>query len=133
MYYAVVVTTITGVHAIFWTNDAEALRTFFRDVLEFPCVDAGGGWLVFGLPPSEAAMHPSDRVFPPDEGGRAQIYLMSDDLEATVRELEAKGVEISRPIADEGFGMTCAIRLPDGQDMGIYQPRHPTALRFAAP
>jgi catechol 2,3-dioxygenase-like lactoylglutathione lyase family enzyme len=125
------VSPISGVHAIFWTNDADGLRAFFRDVLEFPFVDAGGGWLVFALPPTEAAMHPSDETFPADEGGRAQIYLMSDDLHATVRELEAKGVQISRPIGEESFGLTCAIRLPDGQDMGLYQPHHATALGLA--
>jgi catechol 2,3-dioxygenase-like lactoylglutathione lyase family enzyme len=119
---------ITGVHAVMWTDDADALRAFFRDVLELPTVDAGGGWLVFGLPPAEVAMHPSDDLHPADEGGRAQLYLMSDDLEALVAELEAKGVQISRPITDEGYGLMCAIRLPDGQDLGMYQPRHPTAL-----
>ena len=120
---------ITGVHALIWTDDADALRAFFRDVLEFPAVDAGGGWLVFGLPPAELAMHPTDELHPADVGGRAQLYLMCDDVERTVRELEAKGVELSRPIADEGFGLTCAIRLPDGQDLGLYEPRHPTALQ----
>lgn len=119
---------ITGVHALIWTDDAEALRAFFRDVLEFPAVDAGGGWLVFAMPPSELAMHPSDPDHPADVGGRAQLYLMCDDIERTVEDLARKGVELSRPISDEGFGPTCAIRLPDGQDLGLYEPRHPTAL-----
>ena len=68
---------------------------------------------------------------PADVGGRAQLYLMCDDIRSTVRDLEAKGVQLSRDIADEGFGLTCAIRLPDGQDLGLYEPRHPTALSQA--
>jgi catechol 2,3-dioxygenase-like lactoylglutathione lyase family enzyme len=110
---------ITGVHAVIFTKDAEGLRAFFRDVLGFPSVDAGGGWLIFGLPPAELAAHPAD------EGGRHELYLMCDDIEATVEELKGKGVEFSRPISDEGFGLMTAIRMPDGGELSIYEPRHP--------
>jgi catechol 2,3-dioxygenase-like lactoylglutathione lyase family enzyme len=110
---------IDGLHAIVFTEDAEALRAFFRDVLEFPSVDAGGGWLIFGTPPAEIAAHPAETA------GRHELYLMCDDIEATVAELEAKGVEFTRPVSDEGFGRMTAIRLPGGGELGLYEPRHP--------
>jgi catechol 2,3-dioxygenase-like lactoylglutathione lyase family enzyme len=113
---------ITGVHAIMFTRDAEALRGFFRDVLGFDSVDAGGGWLIFALPPAELAAHPDE------EGGQHEIYLMCDDIEATVAELAAKGVETTGPISDEGFGLMTGIQLPDGAQLGLYEPRHPTPL-----
>jgi hypothetical protein len=113
---------ITGVHAIVFGTDAEALRAFFRDVLELPSVDAGGGWLIFALPPAELAAHPADA------DGRHELYLMCDDIEATVAELRAKGVEFTRPVSDEGFGLLTALRLPGGGELGLYEPRHPTPL-----
>jgi predicted enzyme related to lactoylglutathione lyase len=111
---------ITGVHAIIFTKEAERDRAFFRDVLEFPSVDAGGGWLIFALPPAELAAHPAE------EGGQHELYLMCDDVEATVADLTAKGVDVARPISDEGFGLVTAIRLPGGGELGLYQPRHPS-------
>jgi predicted enzyme related to lactoylglutathione lyase len=111
---------ITGAHAIVYSADAEALRAFFRDVLEFPSVDAGGGWLIFGLPPAELAAHPAE------SGGRHELYLMCDDIEATVAELESRGVQFSGPVTDEGFGLVTAIALPGGGELGLYEPRHPT-------
>jgi predicted enzyme related to lactoylglutathione lyase len=111
---------ITGAHAIVYTKDAEAVRAFFRDVLEFKSVDAGGGWLIFALPPAELAAHPTDDV------GHHELYLMCDDIQATVDELESKGVELSRPVSDEGFGLMTAIRMPGGGELGLYEPRHPT-------
>jgi len=113
---------ITGVHAVIFTTDAERDRAFFRDVLEFPSVDAGRGWLIFALPPAELAAHPAD------ENDRSELYLMCDDVNATVAELAAKGVEAARPISDEGFGLVTAIRLPGGGELGLYQPRHPSPL-----
>jgi predicted enzyme related to lactoylglutathione lyase len=89
-------------------------------VLEFPSVDAGGGWLIFGLPPAEVAAHPAD------EGGKHELYLMCDDIEATVEELEAKGVKFTAPVSDEGFGLMTSIELPGGGELGLYQPKHPT-------
>jgi catechol 2,3-dioxygenase-like lactoylglutathione lyase family enzyme len=113
---------ITGVHALIFTTDAEADRAFFRDVLELPYVDAGGGWLIFALPPAELAAHPAD------EDGQHELYLMCDDVHATVEELDTKGVEFSRSVSDEGFGLATAIRLPGGGELGLYEPRHPTPL-----
>src|SRR5262245_17575693 len=113
---------ITGVHAVIFTRDAEADRAFFRDVLDFPSVDAGGGWLIFALPPAELAAHPAD------ENGRHELYLMCDDVHATIAELRTKGVDVARAVTDEGFGLVTAIRLPGGGELGLYEPRHPTPL-----
>jgi catechol 2,3-dioxygenase-like lactoylglutathione lyase family enzyme len=113
---------ITGVHAIVFSPDAEKVRAFFTDVLEMRSVDAGGGWLVFALPPAELAVHPADGE------PRHELYLMCDDIEATLAELRAKGVEVARDVADQGWGLLAAIRLPDGTEFPIYQPRHPSPL-----
>jgi predicted enzyme related to lactoylglutathione lyase len=110
---------INGVHAIVFTREPEELRAFFGDVLGFPSVDAGGGWLIFALPPAEVAAHPAD------EGGHHELYLMCDDIQATVAELERKGVELSGPVTEEGFGLMTAIKLPGGGELGLYEPRHP--------
>jgi catechol 2,3-dioxygenase-like lactoylglutathione lyase family enzyme len=110
---------ITGAHAIVYSEDADADRAFFRDVLGFPSVDAGGGWLIFALPPAELAAHPADA------GGRHELYLMCDEIEATVAQLEAKGVEFTRPVSDEGFGLLTSLKLPGGGELGLYEPRHP--------
>jgi predicted enzyme related to lactoylglutathione lyase len=111
---------INGVHAIIFSDDAEGVRAFFRDVLGLPSVDAGGGWLIFALPPAELAAHPGE--------SRHELYLMCDDIGTTVEELTAKGVEITREISDEGFGLMTALRLPDGGELAIYEPRHPSPL-----
>jgi len=116
---------LTGLHAVVFTRDAEALRAFFRDVLELPWVDAGGGWPIFALPPAEIAAHPSE------EDGMHALYLMCDDVAATVAMLEAKGAELARPVTDEGFGLMTAIRLPGGGELGLYEPRHPAPPPFA--
>ncbi len=92
-------------------------------MLELPFVDAGHGWLIFAAPPAELAAHPAD------EDGRHELWLMCDDVHATVAELEGKGVEFTRPVADEGFGLTTALRLPGGGELGLYEPRHPSPLR----
>jgi catechol 2,3-dioxygenase-like lactoylglutathione lyase family enzyme len=113
---------INGVHAVIFTTDAERDRAFFRDVLEFPSVDAGGGWLIFALPPAELAAHPAE------EGGQHELYLMCDDINATVDELKGKGVDVARPVSDEGFGPLTAIQLPGGGELGLYQPRHPSPI-----
>jgi catechol 2,3-dioxygenase-like lactoylglutathione lyase family enzyme len=117
-----VIPVITGVHAVIFTKEAEAVRGFLGDVLGFSSVDAGGGWLIFALPPAELAAHPSD------EEGRHELYLMCDDVETTVDELSGKGVEFTGPISDEGFGLVTAIRLPGGGELGLYQPKHPSPL-----
>jgi hypothetical protein len=116
------VQVIIGVHAVLFTKAADADRAFFRDILDFPSVDAGGGWLIFALPPAELAAHPAD------ENGRHELYLMCDDVDATIAELSARGAEIAGPVKDEGFGLMTAIRLPGGGELGLYQPQHPSPL-----
>jgi catechol 2,3-dioxygenase-like lactoylglutathione lyase family enzyme len=113
---------IDGVHAIIYTRDAEADRAFFRDILELPSVDAHEWWPIFALPPAELAAHPTDGE------GHHELYLMCDDVQATVEELEGKGVEFGRPVSDEGFGLLTTIRLPGGGELGLYEPRHPSPL-----
>jgi catechol 2,3-dioxygenase-like lactoylglutathione lyase family enzyme len=114
---------ITGMHAIVFSPDAEKVRAFFADVLDLPSVDAGGGWLIFALPPAELAVHPADG------GARHELYLMCDDINATLDELRGKGVEVSSEVSDQRWGLLATIRLPDGSDFPIYQPRHPSPLR----
>jgi predicted enzyme related to lactoylglutathione lyase len=113
---------ITGIHAIVFNGDAEATRAFFRDALGFPFVDAGGGWLIFALPPAEIAAHPTD------EEPHHELYLMCDDVRREAQELEAKGVGLTRPISEESFGLVTAIALPGGAELGLYQPAHPSPL-----
>jgi hypothetical protein len=113
---------INGVHALISTADAEALRAFLTDVLELPSMDAGGGWPIFALPPAELAAHPAER------GGAVELYLMCDDIQATVDELRAKGVEFAGPVSDEGWGLLTALKLPGGGELGLYEPRHPSPL-----
>lgn len=110
---------ITGAHVTLFSADADGLRAFFRDVLGFPAVDAGGGWLIFALPPAELAAHPSAG------DSRHKLYLMCDDIEATVEELRGRGVKLARPISDEGFGLVTSLALPGGGELGLYEPRHP--------
>jgi catechol 2,3-dioxygenase-like lactoylglutathione lyase family enzyme len=114
---------ITGAHVVMFSRDAEALRAFLRDVLGFDGVDAGGGWLIFALPPAELAAHPSET------GGAQRMYLMCDDIDATLAELSAKGVELTRPVSDEAFGRMTAIAVPGGDELGLYEPRHPKPPR----
>ncbi len=114
---------INGIHAMIFSKDAEGVRAFFRDVLEFRSVDAGEGWLIFALPPAELGVHPDDA------SGHHELYLMCDDLAGTVKKLKAKGVEFTQPITDAGFGLMARIKLPGGVEMGIYQPRHASPLR----
>jgi catechol 2,3-dioxygenase-like lactoylglutathione lyase family enzyme len=112
---------IFGAHVIVYSKDAEADRAFLRDVLGFPSVDAGHGWLIFALPPSEVAVHPAD------EDGRHELYFMCDDLKAEMAALAAKGVECSE-VHKERWGSITRVRLPGGSEIGLYQPKHPTAL-----
>jgi len=112
---------ITGLHAIVFSPEAEKVRAFFSDTLGLSSVDAGGGWLIFAMPPAELAVHPAD-------GGRHELYLMCDDIHETLAGLRAKGVEVAQEVADQGWGLLAAIRLPDGTQFPIYQPRHPSPL-----
>jgi catechol 2,3-dioxygenase-like lactoylglutathione lyase family enzyme len=113
---------IIGAHAVIFTRDAERLRAFLRDVLGFPFVDAGRGWLIFALPPAELAAHPTD------EESRHELYLMCDDVHATVAELKEKGAELGPQLSDEGFGLVTSIKLPGGGELGLYEPKHPSPL-----
>src|SRR5918996_1849609 len=114
---------INGAHAILYSDDAAATRATLAKVLGIRSIDAGGGWLIFALPPAELAVHPAG------EGGRTELYLMTDDVAATVTALQAEGIEVTRPISDQGWGLLTAITLPGGVELGLYQPRHPTATQ----
>ena len=112
---------IMGAHVIVYSKDAEADRAFFRDVLGFKSVDAGHGWPIFALPPAEAAFHPDE------ENDRHELYFMCDDLKAEMSALKEKGVACS-DVHNERWGWITKIGLPGGGQIGLYQPKHPTAL-----
>jgi catechol 2,3-dioxygenase-like lactoylglutathione lyase family enzyme len=113
---------IIGMHALMYSKKAEATRQFFRDVLGFPAVDAGHGWLIFAAPPTELAIHPA-------EGEEYhELFLMCDDIEATIAELRQKGLTI-RDAQERPWGWATQIPLPSGEELGLYEPRHPTAIR----
>ena len=122
---------ITGAHILLYSDNPEADCAFFCDVLDFRAVDAGGGWLLFALPPAEAAIHPSDgerrQLHSGDKLARADLYLMCDDLAALIKSLQAKGVKCSTP-QKERWGIKTTIQLPSGAEIGVYQPAHPTAI-----
>lgn len=123
---------INAAHVVIYTRQADADRAFFRDVLGFPSVDAGHGWLIFALPPAELGIHPADEETWPGSGalvGYHQLYLMCDDVEATVKSLKSKGVEFTKPIEDAGFGLLTSLRLPGGSGSYLYQPKHPSPLQ----
>jgi predicted enzyme related to lactoylglutathione lyase len=107
---------------IVFGSEAEAARAFFRETLGFDSVDAGEGWLIFALPPAELAVHPADGEV------RHELYLMCDDIEATLEELAEKGVEVVEPMRNEGWGLLARIRVPGAGELGIYEPHHPTPL-----
>jgi hypothetical protein len=113
---------ITGVHAILCTHDAEADRAWLADVLGLESVDAGGGWLIFALPPAELATHPAS-----SDGG-IELYLMCDDIETTMQELREKRVAFDGAVIDERWGRVTKIVLPSGARLGLYEPRHNSAL-----
>ena len=126
---------ITGTHILLYTKDAEADRAFFRDVLEFPAVDAGHGWLIFGLPQAEAGLHPGDDSQLQKHAERsllgAVVYFMCDDLDAVMKSLAAKKVKCTE-IAEAEWGRKTTIVLPSGGEIGLYQPMHPTAIGMKA-
>lgn len=107
-------------HAIVFSPEAEKVRAFFRDVLGLSSVDAGGGWPIFALPPAELAVHPDDGET------RHELYLMCDDIHATLAELRGQGVEVAKDAVDQGWGLLATIRLPDGSELPVYEPRHPS-------
>jgi catechol 2,3-dioxygenase-like lactoylglutathione lyase family enzyme len=113
---------ISGAHVVVYSKNAEADRAFFRDVLGFPSVDAGHGWLIFALPPAEAAFHPADQP-----GDAHELYFLCDDLKAEMAFLATKGVACSA-VQEQRWGSITKIQLPGGGQLGLYQPKHPTAL-----
>lgn len=112
-----------GVHAIIFSSAPEKDRAFFKDVLGLSSVDAGEGWLIFALPPAELAIHPDKR------GGRAELYLMCKDIKALLAKLRRRRVRVLRDVSDQSWGLLATIALPSGAELGIYEPRHPTAVR----
>ena len=116
---------IIGAHTIIYSEDAEADRAFFRDILDLNSVDAGHGRLIYGLPPAEAAFHPADR------NGAHELYFMSNDLKAEMTSLSNKGVECVA-VQDERWGLLTHVQLPGGGKIGIYQPKHPMALNLGS-
>lgn len=111
---------INGAHVIIYSKDPEADRAFFRDVLKFSAVDAGHGWLIFALPPAEAAFHPAEK------NDLHELYLMCDDLKMTMESL--RGQKVCGPVKQERWGSLTTISLPGGGKVGLYQPKHPTAI-----
>jgi len=108
---------ITGAHSIIYSKNPEADRAFLRDVLRLPNVDVGQGWLIFGLPPAEVAIHPSD------ENNQHEFYLMCDDIEAFVTQMKKSGIDCGA-VDDQGWGLLSQLALPGGGKLGVYQPRH---------
>ena len=108
---------IIGAHSIIYSKNPEADRAFLRDVLALPSVDVGHGWLIFGLPPTELAVHPSDK------NDVHEFYLMTDDVDALVAEMKARNIACS-PVQNQGWGLLTQLTLPGGGRLGVYQPRH---------
>jgi len=117
---------VNGAHVILYSLDADADRAFLRDVLQFPSVDAGRGWLIFALPPAEIAVHPT-------EGAAShELYLMCDDIEALMAAMRGRGVACDGP-SEERWGRVVHVTLPSGARLGVYQPKHSTALSLGGP
>jgi hypothetical protein len=108
---------LIGAHSIIYSTNPDADRVFLRDVLKLPNVDVGHGWLIFGLPPAELAVHPSEK------NDAHELYLMCDDVEAFVAEMKTHDVACD-PINNQGWGMVTRMTLPGGGKLGVYQPRH---------
>jgi catechol 2,3-dioxygenase-like lactoylglutathione lyase family enzyme len=118
---------ITGLHAILYSKDAAAARDFLKDVLGFPSVDAGRGWLIFAAPPAELAAHPAEG----GNAGRHELYFMCDDVHKAVADLKKKGVEFTGPVSDQPWGLLTTLKIPGGGEIGLYQPKHPLPPRSA--
>lgn len=110
---------ISGIHAMIYSRHAEEVRKFLSDVLELPSVDAGDGWPIFAAPVTEIAVHSTD-----DEPEH-ELYLICDDIHATVAKLAERGIETAMPVADRGWGLVTQLILPGGERIGMYEPRHP--------
>jgi len=118
---------VIGAHALLYSSEPEALRALLRDVFGWKHVDAGGGWLIFKLPPAEIGVHPADGPTYAS-GVRHQLSLMCDDIGKTIAELKAKGVNVLGEPVDEGYGITVDLSLPGGVTVMLYEPRHPVAI-----
>jgi len=122
---------IIGAHWLIYSKDPDADRAFFRDVLGFPAVDAGGGWLIFALPPSELAVHPAETTFVQRHAEHdllgAVLYLMCDEVGLVVKTLETRGVSCTA-VAEAEWGLYTILQLPSGGKIGLYQPTHPRAV-----
>ena len=125
---------IHGVHLLLNSVNPEADRAFFRDVLNFPHVDAGEGWLIFALPPAEMGIHPAEKDLTQQHAGQnlaaATVYLMCDNLRETLDSLATKGVEHTE-LQEAGWGVASSIRLPGGAQLGLYEPHHPLATALS--
>lgn len=123
---------ITAVHTLVYAEDPDAARAYFREVLQFPAVDTGGGWLIFTTGPSELATHPSSWEWEGQRGGTEQrfdVSLMCDDLPATMEQLRARGAEFDGDVVEQGWGHTVALRVPGAGTMTLYEPTYdPPAL-----
>ena len=122
---------IFGAHFLIYSTNADADRAFLRDVLELSAVDVGRGWLIFGLPPAEIAVHPGEETVPPnseDAVTGAAIYLMCDNLESTMKTLREKKVDFTR-VVEAPWGTVTTFGLPSGAKVGLYEPKHPTAFK----
>jgi catechol 2,3-dioxygenase-like lactoylglutathione lyase family enzyme len=118
---------IIGAHVVLYTSDPDGVRAILRDVFGWRHVDAGEGWLIFAMPPAEVGVHPAEGpTF--HSGVRHQLTLMCDDIDATITELDSKGITAQGHPSDEGWGITVMINLPGGLEMMLYQPRHPLAI-----
>lgn len=113
---------INGAHVVIYSKDPEADRAFFRDVLKFPFVDVGHGWLIFAMPPMEAAFHDSEK------NDQHELFLMCDDLEASLVDLRSRRVPVSE-VSEQRWGRLASLTLPGGGKIGIYQPQHPSPLQ----
>jgi catechol 2,3-dioxygenase-like lactoylglutathione lyase family enzyme len=114
---------INGAHVVIYTKDAEADRTFFRDVLKLSSVDAGHGWLIFAMPPLEAAFHDSE------SNDKHELYLMCDDIAVTLKDLQSKNVNVS-VVSEERWGKVATFTLPGGDKIGVYEPKHSSPLNL---
>jgi len=116
---------INALHTMIFANDADKTRAFLRDVLGLRHIDAGGGWLIFAMPPAELGVHPVEDGEQPQH----RLYFMCDDIQATVAELKRKGVEFASEVSDQGWGLVTTMRVPGAEDIALYQPRHPSPLK----
>ena len=115
---------INAIHTMIFARDADKTRAFLRDVLKLEHVDAGGGWLIFALPPAEMGVHPV-------EGGERphhRVYLMCDDINTTIADLKKRGVEFVGDVSDEGWGLIATMKVPGADDIALYEPRHPSPM-----